>query len=104
MKRHRIASVEALQHPILRITFDDNLSGTLDVSDKIATGPVFAPLADRDFFKTVAVGDDGRSFGWRLDQPGQEIDLCADAMRIRIETQMVEEMAARYRARRVAAE
>ncbi len=104
MKPHRFTSVEALGYPVIRVTFDDRLSGTLDFSDEIATGPIFAPLKDRDFFKTVALGEHGHTFGWRLDEPGHEIDFCPTATRTRIETQMVEEMAARFRARRTAAE
>lgn len=104
MKAHRVASVEALDYPVIRVTFDDGLSGTLDLSENIATGPIFAPLKDERFFRTVAVGEHGYTFGWRLDEPGNEIDLCPGALRIRIETQMVEEMAARFRSRRHAAE
>ncbi|KQT46423.1 molybdopterin-guanine dinucleotide biosynthesis protein [Methylobacterium sp. Leaf456] len=104
MTLHRFASVEALSYPVIRVTFDDGVSGTLDLSDEIATGPIFAPLKDRDFFKTVAVGEYGHTFGWRLDELGHEIDFCPTATRIRVETQMVEEMAARFRARRTAAE
>ena len=70
----------------------------------IARGPVFAPLKDEAYFREVAVAQHGRSFGWNLDQEGEEIDLCPDATRIRIETQIVEELAARFRARRSAAE
>lgn len=104
MKLHRFASVEALSYPVIRVTFEDGVSGRLDLSEEIATGPIFAPLKDRDFFKTVAVGEYGHTFGWRLDEPGHEIDFCPTATRTRIETQMVEEMAARFRARRTAAE
>lgn len=104
MKLNRIASVEVLRYPVLRVDFDDGISGKLDLTNDIATNPVFAPLENQDFFKTVAVGEFGRTFGWRLDKPGQEIDFCPNATRIRIETQMVEEMAAQFRARRTAAE
>ncbi len=104
MKMHKFASAEALHYPVLRITFDDGLSGTLDLANEIATGPIFAPLKDPDFFRTVAVGEHGHTFGWRLNELGHEIDFCPNATRIRIETQMVDEMAARFRARRTAAE
>ncbi len=104
MKLHRFASVEALQYPVIRVTFDDGVSGTLDLADEIANGPIFAPLKDQDFFRTVAVGEDGRTFGWRLDEPGHEIDFCPAATRTHVETQLVEAMAAQFRARRTAAE
>ena len=66
--------------------------------------PIFAPLKDEGYFRKVAVAEHGHSFGWNLDQEGEEIDFCPDATRIRIETQIVEELASRYRARRSAAE
>jgi hypothetical protein len=104
MTDYRIKSVEAVRYPVLRITFDDGLSGEYDLTDSIARGPIFAPLKDEGYFRKVAVAEHGHSFGWNLDQPGEEIDFCPDATRIRIETQIVEELASRYRARRSAAE
>jgi hypothetical protein len=101
---YRIKSVEAVRYPVLKVTFDDGLSGEYDLTHSIATGPIFAPLKDEALFRKVAVGEHGHTFGWNLDSDGDEIDFCPDATRIRIETQMVEELASRYRARRSAAE
>lgn len=104
MKRHRIVSVEPKHYPVLHVTFDDGVSGDLDLSESLDAGSLFAPLKDEAFFRTVALDAQGHTFGWRLDEPGQEIDFCPDATRIRIETQRVEELAARFRAARFAAE
>jgi hypothetical protein len=101
---YRIKSVEVVRYPVLRVTFDDGLSGEYDLSDLIARGPVFAPLKDKAYFNTVAVGEHGHTFGWNLDDLGHEIDFCPDATRIRIETQKVEELAEQYRPNRSAAE
>jgi hypothetical protein len=101
---YRIKSVEAVRHPVLRVAFDDGLSGEYDLTQSIATGPIFAPLEDEPFFRKVSIAEDGHSFGWNLDRPGEEIDLFPDATRIRIETRIVEELASQYRARRSAAE
>jgi hypothetical protein len=103
-KTYRIKSVEVVRYPVLRVTFDDGLSGEYDLTDLIARGPVFAPLKDEAYFKTVAVGEYGHTFGWNLDDLGNEIDFCPDATRILIETQKVEELANRYRLSRSAAE
>ncbi len=103
MKLHRFTAVEVLRYPVIRVTFEDGISGTLDLTDEIANGPIFAPLKDQAFFRTVAVGEDGHTFGWRLDELGHEIDFCPTATRTRVETQLVEAMAARFRARRIAA-
>lgn len=103
MTQHRITAVEALKYPTLRVTFDDGLDGILDLSDLIADGPVFAPLKDEAYFRTVAVGAHGWTFGWNLDEEGQEIDFCPDATRIRIETQIVEDLASRFETKRIEA-
>jgi hypothetical protein len=100
----RIKGVEVVRYPILRVTFDDGLSGEYDLSDLIADGPAFAGLKDKDDFNAVAVGDHGHTFGWNLDDIGHGIDFCPDATRIRIETQKTEELAERYRLTRSAAE
>lgn len=103
MTQHRIAAVEALEYPTLRVTFDDGLDGILDLSDLITDGPVFAPLKDEAYFRSVAVGEHGSTFGWNLDVEGKEIDFCPDATRIRIEIQIVEELADRFERGRIAA-
>ncbi len=101
---HRIKSVEVVRYPVLRVTFDDGLSGEYDLSELIEKGSAFALLKDEAYFNTVAVGDHGHTFGWNLDDVGHEIDFCPDATRIHIETQKVEELADRYRLSRSAAE
>jgi hypothetical protein len=101
---YRIKRVEVVRYPVLRVTFDDGLSGEYDLSDLIADGPAFARLKDADYFNTVAVGEHGHTFGWNLHELGNEIDFCPDATRILIETKKVEELAERYRLSRSAAE
>ena len=103
-RTYRIKSVEVVRYPVLRVTFDDGLSGEYDLTDLIARGPVFAPLKDEAYFQTVAVGEHGHTFGWNLDDLGNEIDFCPEATRIQIETQKVEELANRYQRSRPAAE
>jgi hypothetical protein len=101
---YRIKSVQVVRYPVLRVTFNDGLSGEYDLSDMIASAPAFAPLKDETYFNTVAVGEHGHTFGWNLGEVGHEIDFCPDATRILIETQKVEELAERYRGSRSAAE
>lgn len=101
---YRIKSVEVMRYPVLRVTFDDGLSGEYDLTDLIEKGPLFARLKDEAYFNSVAVGEHGHTFGWNLNDPGNEIDFCPDATRIQIENQKVEELAERYRLSRSAAE
>jgi uncharacterized protein DUF2442 len=102
--KYRIENVEAVRYPVLRVTFDDGLSGEFDLSDLIATGPAFKRLKDPSYFNTVAVGEHGHTFGWNLDELGHEIDFCPDATRILIETQKVEQLAEHHRSTLSAAE
>lgn len=101
---YRIADVSVVRYPVIRVTFNDGLSGEYDLTDLIAHGPVFEPLRDPEYFAQVAVASYGHSFGWNLQDEGNEIDFCPDATRIRIEEQKVIELADRYRASRSAAE
>ncbi len=60
----------------LRLRFVDGSEGTVDLSDLIARGGVFARLGDSDAFSQVRIGGNGRWLEW----PG-DCDLCADALR-----------------------
>ena len=102
--KYKIKNVEVVRYPVLRVTFTDGLSGEYDLTDMIEHGPAFARLKDEAYFDTVSVGEHGHTFGWNLDDHGNEIDFCPDATRIAIETQKVEELAERYRSNRAAAE
>ena len=99
-----LRKVTVKNYPVLSLEFEDGFVGDIDLSDKIKTGPMFAPLKDLNFFGIVEVSDGGRVFGWRLDDLGNEIDFLAEAARIDIETSMVLNSAANYRAHRTAAE
>ena len=104
MTTPRISDVEVVRYPVLRVTFDDGLSGEYDLTEFIEKGPLFAPLKDEDYFNTVAVGSHGHTFGWNLDELGHEIDFCPDATRIKIEEAIVEDLADQYERRLMAAE
>jgi hypothetical protein len=98
MKRYLIKSIDIPAYPVVRLTFDDGLVGDIDLAGDIQRGPIFAPLKDEATFRQVALAEDGRSFGWNLDEIGSEIDLGADAARADIETALVRARAERFRA------
>jgi hypothetical protein len=93
---HSIASVAVVRYPVVRVTFDDGFAGDYDMSDLVAKGRMFAPLRDEDVFGRVAVGEDGSTFGWNLDDTGNEIDFCPDATRVLLETEAVRRLAEAY--------
>ena len=97
MKRYRITKIEVPAFPIVRLTFEDGLTGDLDLSRDLERGPSFEPLKDEAYFRTATIAADGRSFGRRLDQTFSEIDFGADGARADIETALVRERAERYR-------
>ena len=101
MTRYRLTNVLVPRRDTVRLTFSDGFEGDLDLSDYVRRGPYFAPLADEVFFRQVAIAENGRSFGWRLDRLGEEIDFGADAARADIETALVEQRAERFRRRQV---
>lgn len=99
MTLHRITAIEVVRHPVLRLTYDDGLSGEYDLAPFLAMGPLFAPLSDNDYFRTVELGEHGRTFGWNLHDIGHEIDFCPDAARMQIETDLVNTRAEQFAAR-----
>ena len=101
---HRLKSVTLKQYPVLQLEFKDGLVGDLDLTDTIARGRMFEPLKDEDFFSGVKMAPDGYSFGWRLDEIGDELDFSAEGAHIDIETAKVIEMAELYRVKMQAAE
>lgn len=48
----------------LRLTFDDGLTGDVDLSGLPGRGPVFEPLRDPEFFATARVDSMTRTVAW----------------------------------------
>ena len=65
----------------LRLRFADGSKGTVDLSDLIGRGGVFARLGDSGAFSQVRIGGNGRWLEW----PG-DCDLCADALHESMQT------------------
>jgi Protein of unknown function (DUF2442) len=102
--RHKLTHVAVKVYPVLTVTFDDGISGDIDLSEDIANRPIFAELKDRQFFEAVEVDKQGYCLGWRLDDVGNEIDLSADGLRNDVETAIVKQWATEYRASKQAAQ
>ena len=97
-------SVTVKSYPVLHLIFNDGFSGDRDLSQTVAKGPLFDPLKDSDFFACVKLDKTGHSFGWRLDNMGNEIDFSVDGARIDLEAEIVRTQAVTYRLKIEAAE
>jgi hypothetical protein len=83
MNMHTITAAYLLPGHRLRLMFGDGFKGVVDLAAIAARGGVLSVLAsDPGGF---AVADHGRTLVW-VDADGDEVDLCADALR-----QMAEE-------------
>ena len=59
---NEVVQIQYIEKFIYHIIFDDGKSGDLDFSEYPGKGPVFAPLADPEFFKRAFI--DGGSIAW----------------------------------------
>jgi len=69
----KVTKVKVLQGYSLELTFDDGVSGTVDLSNLVGKG-VFVLWHDRDAFEQVQIGSSGELF-W-----ANKIDLCPDSL------------------------
>jgi hypothetical protein len=74
---NKISKVKVLPGYRLALQFEDGVSGTVDLSDEVGKG-VFALWRDPLFFEQVAIGSAGELV-W-----GEKIDLCPDALYLKI--------------------
>jgi hypothetical protein len=81
----RIASVNALPGFRLELAFDNGERGVVDLSSFAGRG-VFSAWKEPGFFERVAISKEGA-----VEWPG-EIDLCADALYLRMTGRTAEEV------------
>jgi hypothetical protein len=74
---HRITKVKVLDGYRVELTFDDGVSGVADLADLAGKG-VFAVWNDRRVFEHVRIGSSGELV-W-----GKDIDLCPDALYLKV--------------------
>jgi len=81
----KVLKVKALQAYRLELEFDDGTSGTVDLSDLVGRG-VFASWQDRSAFERVRIGPSGELV-W-----GDQVDLCPDALYLKVTGQKPEDV------------
>ncbi len=81
----RPISVSAMPNYRIKVVFSDGTEGAVDVSDLVGHG-VFKAWEDAGFFKGVHLGP-GRQIQW-----SDEIELCPDAIYMRLTRKTPEEL------------
>lgn len=81
----RILSVEPLAGHKLKLRYDDGVEGVVDLSAEVGKG-VFKAWENPEFFQRVRIGDFGQ-----VEWP-DEIDLCPDALYLKITGKSLEEV------------
>ncbi len=82
----RIAQAEPVEALKVKLTFENGVVGTVDFSEPAAS-PLFDPLKNYDFFEGVSIVRDGRALAW-----GEELEICADSLFLRITGKKPEEI------------
>lgn len=89
MKRPlHILAAEAVIPGVLKITWSDGYEGIVDIRGLLSSGPVFEPLRDAGYFRSVKVDTFGHSVYWG-EEYAEEVDFGCDRLR-----EMAEEQAA----------
>ncbi|MBH3409878.1 DUF2442 domain-containing protein [Pseudomonas putida] len=76
MKRPRLRAVQPRSGACLELIFTNGQQFTLDMSDAFGAYPGLAPLAKREAFEGVALGDGG----WSVEWPELDIQIGADTL------------------------
>ncbi len=81
----KVTQVKVVKNYLLELTFDDGRRGTVDLGGLVGKG-VFALWLDRKAFEEVRIGPSGE-LAW-----GDQIDLCPDALYLKVTGKKVEEV------------
>ena len=82
----RIASAETVIPGVLKIVWDDDYAGVVDLRPVLMRGGNLAFLQKPEAFAKVKVGEYGRTIAW-LDPGGETVDFGSLSLRQRAERQ-----------------
>jgi hypothetical protein len=80
----RIVGVDVPKFPKVKLTFADGYKATFDFTKRLKRGAMMAPLRRPSLFRTAHPGSSGGSLEW-IGPNGEEIDFCADSLRMEAE-------------------
>ena len=76
----RIMTADPIIPGVLKLVFQDEYEGVVDLRPLLSKGGIFTPLQDPARFTKVKVDEFGHSLSWTNDD-GYEVDLSADGLR-----------------------
>ena len=76
----RVAAAEPVMHGVLKLVWNDGYEGVVDLRAIIASGRIFEPIRDSDYFRQVRVERFGHYICWGDDEFTQ-IDFGCDRLR-----------------------
>jgi Protein of unknown function (DUF2442) len=82
----RLESAEAVIHGVLKVRFKDGYEGVVDLRPLIDRQNIFSYLERAENFPQFVISEYGHSIGW-VGNDGEEIDLSADNLRQKAESQ-----------------
>ena len=68
-----VVELEVLEPYKIRLRFDDDVAGVVDLSDSAVLGGVFAAWAERDFWRSAHVVEASGAVAWG---DGTQVDAC----------------------------
>ena len=83
----KIDAIKILDGHRVWLRFDDQVEGVVDLAVDFDQGGVFGVWRDDLVFRQAAISNGGRALEW----PG-EVDLCADALYLRVTGKTPEEL------------
>ena len=82
----RVVEAEPVITGVLKIRWNDDHDGIVDLRPVIGKGAALAPLADPAIFSAVSIAPHGHGIVW-LTEDGRESDFGADSLRERSDKQ-----------------
>ncbi len=87
MKRPlHILTAEAVIPGVLKVVWSDGYEGIVDIRGLLKAGPIFKPLQDADYFRSVKVDTFGHSIYWG-EEYAEDVDFGCDRLREMAEDQ-----------------
>lgn len=69
----QVVELEVLEPYKIRLRFDDDVAGVVDLSDSAALGGVFAAWSERDFWRSAHIVETSGAVAWG---DGTQVDAC----------------------------